>query len=369
MTEVKVIVDDEGQDVEAVFEEHIEVGSEGEGGGLSEDQVKEIVNEETKNLPTDIDAKVEEDKISLTLILKNKDGEEISKKTIELPMQDLSEYVKDTDYATASKAGLIYSKDAYGISIESDGGAKIAFASEKEISEQSNNRKPIVPKTLSEAVKVGLTANTKTLTDDEMKSARDLIGAVGSTDYMGKENAGVAKVNQNNSGMKVTDGFLHLYPCSPVALTLRNQTGVNYNERSPVTVGNLNIAVIASLTDDKKIIMTDEEKAVACETLGATKLYKHTITIYERETLVEMNHIVVYTNKADEYTDFNIGNIVREWIFGVVPNGAGGTASLTSITANDGLQLVCEYVTSIGVQTLNYDLLDRSTIKDTVTAL
>ena len=39
--------------------------------GLSENQVKEIVSSETKNLPTDIDAKVEEDKISLTLILKN----------------------------------------------------------------------------------------------------------------------------------------------------------------------------------------------------------------------------------------------------------------------------------------------------------
>jgi hypothetical protein len=53
---------------------------------------------------------------------------------------------------------------------------------------------------------------------------------------------------------------------------LRNQTSVNYNETGPITSGNLNIAVIAALTDDKKILMTNEEKAKACETIGVTEL-------------------------------------------------------------------------------------------------
>lgn len=89
------------------------------------------------------------------------------------------------------------------------------------------------------------------------------------TDYMSQDKAGVAKLNPNNSGMRVVDGVLKLYPSSPAALSLRPQTGVNYNETAPITAGNLNFAVIAALTDDKRILMTDEEKAIACETIGA----------------------------------------------------------------------------------------------------
>ena len=91
---------------------------------------------------------------------------------------DMSEYVKFTDYATANKAGLIYSKAAYGIEIEADGGAKLAYATTGDIDSKSSNRKPITTKMLDYAVKVGLTTNTETLTDEERASACEWIWAV-----------------------------------------------------------------------------------------------------------------------------------------------------------------------------------------------
>lgn len=100
------------------------------------------------------------------------------------------------------------------------------------------------------------------------------------TDIATADKAGVVKVNQGNSGMRVLDGQLRLYPASPVAITLRPQSGVNYGETGPITLGNLNEAVIATLTDDKKIQMSEEQKTKACETIGAVAKQTQVLILY-----------------------------------------------------------------------------------------
>lgn len=98
---------------------------------------------------------------------------------------DLSEYVKFTDYATASKAGVVRTNSNYGISASYDGTIAINPANESEIEDQSDAYKPITPKRLSKAVKVGVTANTQTWTDEEKASACETIGAVPTTNKVG----------------------------------------------------------------------------------------------------------------------------------------------------------------------------------------
>lgn len=290
----------------------------------------------------------------------------------------ISELVTFTDYATNSTPGtIIVGGISRGLYIGPNGILTTYSAGPTDIDEKTNVYKPITPKVLNYAVKVGVTTNTETLSDTEKTDACKWLGAipnaipsqrnysdgkllgfnsadaltytqiitgasgdekllqytipirgetgviygatpttdwgltpkkyvdeaiasaagtkvlvggeavaefdadtkVGFTDYAiskadknGAFKAGVVRMNENNAGMQVTpDGYLQLAIATPVGLTLRNQTGIVASNRAPIAMGNLNIAVIAALTDDKRIIMTDEEKSVACETLGAVK--------------------------------------------------------------------------------------------------
>ena len=88
---------------------------------------------------------------------------------------DLTDYVKKTDYATSSTGGVVKSNSDGGFIV--DGGlGYIASATISEIISKVNRFKPIVPETLDLAVKVGLTANTETLTDEEKAAAQSWLG-------------------------------------------------------------------------------------------------------------------------------------------------------------------------------------------------
>ena len=90
---------------------------------------------------------------------------------------DLSEYVKFTDYATASMAGVVKPDISQGIGVN-DGVPFIFYAQQSEIDKKTSYRYPITPIVLDYAVKVGLTTNTETLTDEEKASACDWLGAM-----------------------------------------------------------------------------------------------------------------------------------------------------------------------------------------------
>lgn len=83
---------------------------------------------------------------------------------------DHSEYVKFTDYPTAGKAGVVRTAAWAGTQMQGDVIAVLP-ASQTEIQNQSGNYKVLVPSRISEIVKVGITENKETLTDEERTKA------------------------------------------------------------------------------------------------------------------------------------------------------------------------------------------------------
>lgn len=90
---------------------------------------------------------------------------------------DLTDYVKKTDYATNTTAGVIIAGE--GTSIGSNGKLNLFKAKDEEIVARSSHYRPIVPANLDYAVKTGLTTNTIALTDDEKAAAKEWLGVSG----------------------------------------------------------------------------------------------------------------------------------------------------------------------------------------------
>ena len=62
-------------------------------------------------------------------------------------------YVKNTDYATGTKGGVVKVSGTYGTGVNADGVVIIAKATDVDINSRSNHHKPIVPSNLEYAVK------------------------------------------------------------------------------------------------------------------------------------------------------------------------------------------------------------------------
>jgi hypothetical protein len=86
-------------------------------------------------------------------------------------------YVKNTDYGSADKVGLVKYSAAHGTYIDPDTGMiSVVGANEDTISKKTSLGQPIMPKYLDYAVKVGITTNTETLTDEEKAAACEWLG-------------------------------------------------------------------------------------------------------------------------------------------------------------------------------------------------
>ena len=92
---------------------------------------------------------------------------------------DLTGYIKNTDYATSSKHGIIKVDLATGISTDSTGKAYISKATDSLVTAKTNNYRPLTPSNIDLVVKTGITTNTIELTDEEKASAKDWLGIFG----------------------------------------------------------------------------------------------------------------------------------------------------------------------------------------------
>ena len=90
----------------------------------------------------------------------------------------MTDYVKNTDYATSDKGGVVKTHVSVGTMMTADGFLQVVRASDTDITNKTNASKPIVPKNLDYAVKTGVTTNTIELTDDEKTSACNWLGTV-----------------------------------------------------------------------------------------------------------------------------------------------------------------------------------------------
>lgn len=86
-----------------------------------------------------------------------------------------SNYVKNTDYASADKGGIMKINGVYGISHYHNGYFGITEPSNEDIENKTTYR-PITVKTLDYAIKVGLTTNTIELTEEEKAKVHSWLG-------------------------------------------------------------------------------------------------------------------------------------------------------------------------------------------------
>lgn len=142
---------------------------------------------------------------------------------------DLSEYVKKTDYASASTAGVVKVVSTSGIMLEDEEGSIcIDAATQEEIDSRAGSCKPIVPETLEYAVR------SVKASDDKTGVARFV------------ESFGLKTVSAGTPGVAIA---------STAEIALRSGA---YKPLAPVT---LNTAVKAALTDSNRITdMTPVEK-------------------------------------------------------------------------------------------------------------
>ena len=90
---------------------------------------------------------------------------------------DLTDYVKNTDYATSGKAGLVKVWEAGGIGVNNvNGNMYLSPATKTNIDNRSIARSPITVENFDYAVKIGLTANKETLTEEEKTKAQSWLG-------------------------------------------------------------------------------------------------------------------------------------------------------------------------------------------------
>lgn len=99
---------------------------------------------------------------------------------LETQKVDLTNYVKNTDYATSTTAGIVkvntQSTNDYGIMITSGKIIQTIYATKSDILKKENYRHALSPVFLDYAIKVGLTTNKEEWTDEDRASARELLG-------------------------------------------------------------------------------------------------------------------------------------------------------------------------------------------------
>ena len=156
---------------------------------------------------------------------------------------DLSEYVKKTDYASASMAGVVKVTATSGIMLENEEGSIcIDAATLEEIDSRAGSYKPIVPETLEYAVQSVMANN------NEVGVARFLSGF------------GLKILSEGTPGIAIAS-----------LEEISHRSGA-YKPLAPVT---LNAAVKAALTDSNRITnMTASEQSNARDVIGAEKMTK-----------------------------------------------------------------------------------------------
>lgn len=121
-----------------------------------------------------VKAEEEENNLYTEYIYINNEWELLGSAKVEI---DLTDYVKNTDIATTSKAGLGYATNQHGIMITAAGQYRIVPATDAQIKGKTGYPyAPITPKNLDFAVKHSLTTNTNTLTDADKAVIKNWLG-------------------------------------------------------------------------------------------------------------------------------------------------------------------------------------------------
>lgn len=203
------------------------------------------------------------------------DGEQ--KQILETQKVDLSEYVKNADYATYSKAGIVQILPESGFVCDEGGKLRIHPASYAGIDNKESLNNPICPATIDYAVRAGL-INPKNVnwTEDDKWRARVTLGVeaqgyVKNTDFATAEKPGIVRL-ASNSGLKILDGSSTTTPSLAINPASLSSISNRANGVAPIVPNTVDYAVRAALTDPKNITWTPEQKAAVRDLLGITEI-------------------------------------------------------------------------------------------------
>ena len=261
-------------------------------------------------------------------------------------------YVKFTDYATANKAGIVKTNASLGIAVGDHGDIRIQPAYRADILAKTNGYKPIVPNTLDYAVKVGITTNTETLTDEEKASACEWLGAVAKrTNATG--NYILYAIAPNNGGdVTIYTGFNPTPGSIPMmgGLTTTGQSVANAT--LPVGIPQHDYAAA-----NKKYVDTNK----------GTKLYKHTISgfVGGTETANITSITLISTSNTDITGASNLDLVYTQ--YGLTANTAYG--KIVNLVQTNTDEITMQFHSRPAEGEVETVVLDASDIADTVEAL
>lgn len=252
---------------------------------------------------------------------------------LETQKVDLTDYVKNTDYA-----GSI-ADNAYGvmaITYASSCGLNWGYSANKKFLKiqspdsvavkRRNGTYPLVIGDLDTYIKTGITGlkqkqidgvwtdsygNQIALTDEEKASALAWLGAVGETDYATSEKAGLMYFK--GTGAKIL-GDGELYINYVTENDFKSGSGNNF-----LRVSNAKLVAkygITKASADSNLALTDEEKASAQDWLGisgSSKLYKHLVNVhYEQDNGFFDGTLIKYNRDSAPITSITKNELLYE---------------------------------------------------------
>lgn len=121
---------------------------------------------------------------------------------------DFDVYVKKTDYATNTEAGVVkVGGDSAGVKLTADKMLVVASAGVSEIQKMESANRPITPYYLKYAIKTGLSKNDLGWTEEEKAKSREVIGAAGLSEVNDMMNDFELKGVNNLDFNNLEDGY------------------------------------------------------------------------------------------------------------------------------------------------------------------
>jgi hypothetical protein len=223
---------------------------------------------------------------------------------------DLTEYVKNTDYATSDKGGVFRLSGTYGFGLTSSGTPTASTFTKEDYTNKSVGSfisKGTLENIKNDYVKEGMTTNTAEWTDEEKASARTLIGA---TNLNTHANYGV----QNNA-----TGLVMVVKATDDEITNKSTA------YKPIVPTNLDFAIVQGLANNS-ITLTDDQKTAVQTWLGVSggsgnesggkTLKSQTLSsaseLYTFVKNVGIENVKCVKIRDDIYTTSNSGYYIKE---------------------------------------------------------
>ena len=252
---------------------------------------------------------------------------------------ELADYVKNTDYATSEKAGVV--KLGAGLSFSNNTqSAYILKANEQQIEQKIQHYAPIVPSNMDYAWKVAATTNTAEWTDEEKASARDLLGV--SQEDFDKLVNNKTQINGVNNNVLLGKSMLIGTYYNVIGIGLNSQPlgnnsiaigQMSYSRTNAISIGASSNAIGSNsiaighstyLTTDNGVAIGNEAKGSAAnviqlgtgsnETPNSLQIFGDNIYNHSTHTLTVQN---IELNGVDLGTQLGDINTALEAILGV----------------------------------------------------